>query len=129
MPITYQVDQDRRLIYETWTGEVEAKDLGNYWKRYLADPAVLVIRRTIVDLRGTTIKFNGSELEVLIETIVVPALGSRKWITALVVRRGSVEFGVGRQYHVFAERFSRDSIFFTMAEAEKWMSEQPLEAG
>ena len=121
MPITYLIDQDKRLIIETWTGEIFARDLAAYWQRYLADTEVLKIRRTIVDLLASAIKFTGDELSSLIESIVLPALNGKAWTTALVVAGNSVEFGVSRQYQAFAERYSEDSIFDNMADAEKWI--------
>jgi len=121
MPITYTINHEKRLIIETWTGDIFASDLAAYWRRYLADAEVLKIRRTIVDLLASAIKFTGNELSSLIETIVLPALNGRKWTTALVVAGDSVEFGVSRQYQAFAERYSEDSIFDNLADAEKWI--------
>lgn len=122
MSITYTIDRPKNVIFETWTGEVSADDLAAYWKRYLADPEVLKIRRTIVDLRGATMNFSGMDLKFLIQTIVLPVLKDRDWTTAIVAVGGSAEFGVSRQYQVFADRYSKDCIFESMAEAEEWMS-------
>lgn len=121
MPITYRIDREKNLIFETWTGEICREDLAAYWKEYLADPEVRKIRRTIVDLRGSVIGFTGDDLWSLIELAVLPALKGREWTTALVVLGGSIEFGVCRQYQVFADRYSKDSIFSNLAEAEKWI--------
>ncbi|HWA10884.1 MAG TPA: hypothetical protein VG838_15700 [Opitutaceae bacterium] len=121
MPITYTIDREKRLIHETWTGEIRAADLAAYWKRYLADPEVLEIRRTIVDLRGCVIRFRGADMDSLIQTVVLPVLKDRKWTTAIVVGEPA-QFGVSRQYQVFADRYSEDSIFGNMADAEKWIS-------
>ena len=123
MPITYAIDREAKRIYETWTGEVHAADLAAHWKKYLADPAVLEIRRTIVDLRAAVIGFRGTDFDGLIRTIVLPALKDRKWATAIVVSQ-PVQFGVSRQYQAFAERYSQDSIFATLAEAEAWIDSQ-----
>ena len=122
MPITYRIDHDKNVIFETWTGTVCAADLEAYWKDYLADPEVMKIRRTIVDLRASVIDFSGDELWSLVKSIVTPALDGKKWTTALVVLGGSVEFGVSRQYQVFAESYSKDSVFETVADAESWIA-------
>lgn len=122
MPITYRIDHDKNVIFETWTGSICAADLQAYWKDYLADPEVMEIRRTIVDLRAAIMDFNGNELRSLVQSIVKPALGGKEWTTALVVLGGSVEFGVSRQYQVFAESYSKDSVFETIADAEKWIA-------
>jgi hypothetical protein len=123
MPIDYTIDHARKLIFETWTGEIRAADLAAYWRRYLADPEVMKIRRTIADLRAAVITFSGMDLSHLIHTIVLPALKGRNWVTAIVVERPA-QFGVSRQYQVFAERYSHDSIFADVAAAEAWIGSQ-----
>ncbi len=120
MPITYTIDREEKIITEVWTGEIQAKCLEEYWKRYLDDPEVLAIRRTIVDLRQATILFKGSDLDVLIQSIVLPALQGRDWKTAIVVET-PLQHGVSRQYHAFADRYSKDAIFYNMEEARNWL--------
>ncbi len=121
MPITYTIDRAEKLITEVWTDEIQAGDLEAYWKRYLEDPEVLEIRRTIVDLREAKILFKGSDLDVLIKCIVLPALKGRDWKTAIVVG-SSLQLGLSRQYHVFADRYSNDAIFRTMEDARNWLN-------
>ena len=119
MPITYTIDYDQKLIMEVWTGEIRAVDLGDYWKRYLANPDVLAIRRTIVDLRQAVIIFNGSEMNYLIHSLVQPILAGRDWKTAIVIEK-PLHLGISRQYQVFAEGYSKDTIFYSIEEARSW---------
>ena len=51
MPITYTIDHDEKLITEVWIAEDQANDLAAHRRVYLADPDVMAIRRTVVDLR------------------------------------------------------------------------------
>ncbi len=120
MPITYSIDDEKKLITEVWTGEITAECLANYWQRYLENPDVLAIRRTLVDLRQAKILFTGTDMNALIQSIVLPALKGRDWKTAIVVEK-PVQFGVSRQYQVFADRYSQDAIFFNMEEARHWL--------
>jgi hypothetical protein len=120
MPISYSIDQQKRLIVEVWTGDVTATDLAAYWRDYLADPAVLAIRRTLVDLRQCRILFTGSQLSALINSVVIPVLEGRDWKTAIVVDQPA-QYGVSRQYHVFAESYSVDSIFSDPDAALTWL--------
>jgi hypothetical protein len=122
MPITYTIDQEKKLITEVWTGEINAECLANYWKRYLDDPEVIALRRTLVDLRQAKILFAGSDLNFLIQSIVLPVLNGRDWKTAIVVEK-PVQFGVSRQYQVFAEQYSKDAIFYDIEEASHWIAE------
>lgn len=123
MPISYSIDREHRCIHETWTGMITATDLGQYWRRILTDPVVMVIRRTIVDLRECRILFSGEQLAELVESIVLPLLNGKSWRTAIVVG-DPVQAEVSRQYHVLAESYSRDSVFSTPEAAMAWMQTQ-----
>ena len=120
MPITYSIDPQQGVIFEKWSGDVLASDLASYWRSYLADPEVIAIRKTVVDLRDSNPRFTGAELSDLINTIVLPVLAGREWVTAIVVGK-PVHVGVSRQYQVFAERYSRDAIFEEPEQALVWV--------
>src|SRR3954470_9909303 len=124
MPITYEVDPEQNLIYERWSGYVNARALGEHWHQYLVDPAVIACRRTLVDLRDAHIDFTGSELRHLVRTLVEPVLAGRAWTTALLVGRPS-QRGSAHQYQVYAESYSEDAIFEDEDEALTWLREQP----
>ena len=123
MPISYSVDREHRCIRETWTGMITAKELGDYWQCILVDPVVMVIRRTIVDLRQCRILFSGEQLADLVERIVLPMLNGKSWRTAIVVGDLAQE-EISRQYHMLAESYSRDSVFSTPEDAMTWMQTQ-----
>ena len=128
MPITYSISTDEAVIYEAWTGEVSAKELKEYWTTFLQDARVMAIRKTIVDLRQANIQLTGIELSSLVGSIVIPALQGKEWITAIVVG-GSTQYGVSRQYQVFAEFYSRDSIHDDYEKAEDWVRQQLHKSG
>jgi hypothetical protein len=121
MPIQYRIDRAAGIIEETWSGTITIGDLREYWRGYLADPEVLALRRTIADLREADIAFTGGELDALVQTLVIPILGDREWKTAIVVSRPA-QFGVGRQYQVYAEQYSHDAIFDDPHKAKAWLS-------
>src|SRR5688500_18067197 len=85
MPITHSIDADRGLIFETWQGDVTAADLRRFWLGYLADPQVMALRRTLVDMREARIVFTGSEFFDLVWDVAKPGLAGRRWMTAIVV--------------------------------------------
>ena len=74
MPIAYSIDREDGCVVESWTGDVTARELSAHWRRYLADPEVLSLRRTLVDLRHCRLMFTAAELKELVARIVVPAL-------------------------------------------------------
>lgn len=127
MPITYAVDRDLQVIFECWSGVITPEDLGRHWRSYLADPAVMAVRRTVVDLRGSTPRLTGAELSQLINEIVRPTLQGRDWVTAIVVDR-PIQFGLSRQYQVFAEFYSTDAIFHERERALEWVLSVPRSA-
>ena len=120
MPITYSIDSKEEVIFERWSGDISASDLASYWRDYLADPQVMAIRKTVVDLRESNPRFTGADLSDLIEAIVLPALAGRDWVTAIVVAKPA-QFGLSRQYQVFAERYSHDAIFEEPDQALNWV--------
>ena len=120
MPITYSIDKPNGIILEVWTGEVSAMVLAAYWKRLLADPDALTIRKTLVDLRNCQIGFSGEQLFDLICTVAEPMLNGRDWRSALLVRE-AVHFGVSRQYQSLAQMYSEDAIFHDKDAALKWL--------
>ncbi len=124
MPITYTTDREKKLITGIWTGGIDADHLAAYWRRYLEDPDVPAIRRTLVDLRQADILFTGRDLDTLIQCIVLPVLQGRAWKTAIVVEK-PIQYGTSRQYQVFAERYSRDAIFYDLEDARNWLTRLP----
>lgn len=124
MPITYSIDREEKIIMETWVGTVDKDVLAEYWKLYLDNPDVMEIRRTIVDLRESEIIFTGSQLQHLVNSIALPALNGRAWKTAIVAKN-SLQFGISRQYQVFAEVYSEDTIFNSIDEARDWILSSP----
>jgi hypothetical protein len=90
---------------------------------YLADLEVINCRRTLVDLRHAIILFTGAELAILVHTIVLPALHDNKWVSALLIERAA-HYGTSRQYQVFAEHYSSDSIFSDWNTAIDWLVQQ-----
>jgi len=124
MPITYTIDDENRCIVETWTGMITASYLGAFWREFLADPVILAIGRSVVDIRECRLLFSGEQLAELVETIVAPALKGRKWTSAIVVT-DPIQFEITRQYHILAESYSRDSIFGTPEDAIAWLRSQP----
>lgn len=121
MPLSFSINQKLRIIEEKWTGTVTVLELREFWRGYLADPEVMSIRRTLVDLRESAIAFFGPELDDLVRSEVVPRLNGLDWKTAIVVSNPE-QFGVSRQYQVFAERYSKDAIFYDVGVAQAWLT-------
>ena len=57
MPISYTVDTERRIILDSWDGDVTTKDISDYWYRLSHDKRAVAIRRSVTDLRGLNALF------------------------------------------------------------------------
>lgn len=122
MPITYSIDASAGVIFEVWKGDITADYLGRYWQAYLADPEVMELRRTLVDMREARIQFTGNELSNLVVSVATPLLKGLDWKTAIVIAH-PVQFGVSKQYHFFAEHYSQDAIFENYDDALRWLTQ------
>jgi len=127
VPIAYSIDREDGCIIETWTGDVTARELMTHWRRYLADPEVLALRRTLVDLRHCRILFTPAELSELVSRLVLPALHGMNWRTAIVLG-DPAHFEMSRQYHAFAASYSQDSVFSTPEAALAWLRSQRVQS-
>lgn len=120
MPVTYSVDPSRGVVLEVWTGDVTASEVKALWEKYLADPQVMAIRKTLADLRQAHLRLTGLQLMELIEQVAVPGLHGLDWTTAIVVARPD-QYGFSRQFQVFAEVFNENSIFQDYDTALAWL--------
>lgn len=123
MPITFSIDHERRVIHESWEGDITIDDLRDYWTLILSHPEVIAIRRTLVDLRRANVLFTGTQMWDLVNCLVIPRLGGRDWKTAILVE-SPTQYGISRQYQVFAEHYSKDTIFDDFDTAMAWLLKQ-----
>ena len=120
MPISYSIDYENRIVRTVWAGDVTAADVRAHWTRYLDDPVVMALRRTLSDLRTANLLFSGEELYELIRDVVLPQLDGVGWKTAILVAEPA-QFGASRQYQVFAGIYSHDTIFHDAERALAWL--------
>lgn len=122
MPIQRSIDADNGYTIEVWSGSISITYLKEYWTEFLSDPELLKIRRSIVDIRNAEIGFSGQELSDLIQWLVIPKLKGLSWTTAIIVAQ-PLQYGISRQYQVFADTYSKDAIFTDYESAAAWLSE------
>ena len=127
MPISYTIDAGRRLILETWRGDVDACQLGEYWTKLLDDEQAVAIRRNLSDLSDCEIRLTTEEMWSLVSWILIPRQTGRKWATAIVVGKPSTH-GISRHFQAFADTFSHDQIFTDYAAACEWILGQEIGA-
>jgi len=127
MPIHYVVRPQDEFVNVIWSGTITADDLRQSWSTILADPEVLRIGRTLTDLRDADLDFSGDELAQVVQDVALPVLTGRDWRAAILVR-SPVQFGVSRQYQVFADAIGEDAVFFDPVAARDWLLQGPDES-
>jgi hypothetical protein len=73
-------------------------------------------------MREARIQFTGTELSNLVMSVATPVLKGLDWKTAIVIAH-PVQFGISKQYHVFAEHYSQDAIFENYDDALRWLTQ------
>ena len=119
MGIRYQVDPALGLVRTTWAGAVTAAELERHLRTMLADPAARACARSLTDLRGATLAFDGAELQSVVGRAVLPALDGLRWRAALVVG-DAVQVGVSNQWRVYAAEVET-GVFTDEARALAWL--------
>lgn len=122
LPISYSIDKELGVVMTTWCGDITAADIRRHWERFFSDPEVLAAGRSVADVRAANFQFTGQELSNLVAEVVVPLLVGRSWRTAIVVARPA-QFGVSKQFQVYAQLFSTGRIFHDPGEALRWIRE------
>ena len=112
---------------ETWIGEISIADLRQHWTFLMQDDNALALRRTLVDLRASTIHVSGEELSSAVREVVQPHLKGRDWITADAVQMTPAQFRLSSSYQGCAAAYSHDVIFSTVEEARRWLLKQERE--
>jgi hypothetical protein len=121
-PISYVIDKELGVVMATWRGDITAADLKRHWERFFTNAEVLAVGRSVADVRDANFQFTGRELSNLVSEVVIPLLNGRSWRTAIVVARPA-QFGVSKQFQVYAQLFSTDKIFYDLDAALRWITE------
>lgn len=121
--ISYHVDAAGGLILETWSGVITRDVLLAHWRQCLADPAVLAVKRTLVDLRDCDVQFSGEEWLRLIEGCVLNRPDLLGWKTAIVVDKPHLH-GIARQFLGHAARLTHGELFEQPDQAATWLTRQ-----
>lgn len=77
----------------------------------------------MVDMRKANILFTGDEFSKLIKRVAIPGLAGKDWKSAIIVERPH-QYGVCRQFQVFAECYSKNAIFYEYDSALQWLRQQ-----
>lgn len=121
MPIGYRIDRELGIVVTTWAGKITAATAETHYQAMLRDEEALSCGKSLADLREANLELTGFEFKEVITKTVLPNLGSRRWVSAILVQK-PYQFGVARQYDAFASTYSFNSIFYDYDEALNWLS-------
>lgn len=124
MPIRYQVDRESGVIFEEWSGVVTRDELEHYWQKFLADPDVLRLQTTLVDLTAAEIAFSGEDLFRAVLGFVEEPAVITQWRSAFLVAT-ELQFGVATQFIQIAASYVVAEIFEDAGEAMAWLAKLP----
>jgi len=123
VPITYEISGSDGLIAEVWLGDISIADLREHWLRLLHDEKALALRKSLADLRGSTLLFSAQDLELAVREVAEPMLKGRDWISAIVVSTPR-QIQMSSAYQGLALAYSHDVIFSSTDEARRWLLTQ-----
>ena len=122
MPITYEIDRDRGIVYHVFTGQVGLDELERYWRTFLAEPDLPQPLALYADLRRGSLKVNGEDVQRIVQMVIEPLLRGRRWISAAVI--GSpTDYGVTKQFMVYSDQFGVTQVFYEPDEALAWIDQ------
>jgi hypothetical protein len=124
MPITYSNDPLRRIVFESWSGDIHVADIRAHWTRMLQDPTSLSIRRSLADVRTAITQLTAEEVERVVDEVLTPLLQGRSWVSAAVVA-STDQLRLTHRYRA-AQRLSEVSVFSDPDSALDWLQRQEL---
>jgi len=120
MGLTYEVDAAAGIVLERWSGSVFARDFEDHLALMLGDVRALACRGNLADVTECGPKFTGEQLGELVQHTIKPGLrGTRRRIAVVV--RGPEQYGMARQFQMFAEAFCDVEIFTDAPIAREWL--------
>lgn len=127
MPLTYEIDESRRLLITRGTGDITDADLFDCRDRISRDPRFRPDLDLLADYTGATSsrRVTTPALRHLAQHTLVPP-GAR----GAYVAGGAATYGLMRMFMAFRKtNGERVEIFESVDDALAWLGRSPIEAG
>lgn len=121
MPIEYRIDRGLGVVHHEFTGAISLEDFEQHWRRFLADPELPDPLFMFADMRNCRIVVHGADAQYLVQAVVNPLLGDRRWVSSVVVA-SPCDYGVTKQFIAYSEKFGDTEVFFDLDEATRWLA-------
>ena len=121
MPITYKIDQGKRLIHTRCIGDVKAKEVSEHFRELDRDPCRPDRLNVLLDLTEMTSLPETQELRG-VNYDLQQVRGSLQFGACAIVTCNDALFGMMRMFQVLAqEYFEVTRVFETIREAQAWL--------
>jgi hypothetical protein len=122
VPVTYQIDVERKLIRTTAAGPITPKDVINHFWALARDPQFPERPDVFLDVSGVESVPNGQQLSVVVGEMKRIGAKLRFGSCAILASRDAL-FGMMRMFEAMAEDFFTETCTFRDAtEAELWLA-------
>lgn len=124
MPVTYIIDNPRKLIRTTCCGPVSLKNIIEHFRKLADDPDCAGHLDVLLDVHEVDSLPESKQLRVVNSHIASIRAKVEFGICAIVANRDAM-FGMMRMFAVFAEEnFRAIRVFRETSEAEEWLTLQ-----
>jgi hypothetical protein len=122
VPVTYQIDQELRLIRTRCTGDVTFAEVLSHFRELVRDAALPRRLDVLLDLTEMGSIPESDQLRSVASEVA--HLQQRlEWGSCAIVAGRDVLFGMSRMFQVFVEsNFANSNVFREIDQAEHWLA-------
>ena len=114
------IDHERGFLRGTWTGRVTGIELADATRTLLENAEAMRLGRSLTDLRLAQLEVHMPDISRILEELIVPGLGERRYRMALLVA-DALQFGICRQFLSLTEPHIEGEAFYDEDEALTWL--------
>jgi hypothetical protein len=124
MPVTYELDRERRLIHTRCVGAVLLSEVLQHFADLRDDASLPTQLSVLLDLSEMSTAPDRERLRAVVNE--VKSIGpERRWGALAIVARTDLLFGMSRIFGIFVEdSFTSTGVFRRREEAEAWLASQ-----
>jgi len=127
MPITYEIDQVRRLIHTRCTGPTTLQEVVAHFAELVNDPASPASLDVLLDLTEMTAVPDSGQLHVA-ASVTREARSRIRFDHCAIVTASEATRGLALVWEMFArEAFQASSVFRSTEEARAWLAATKVE--
>ena len=121
MPVTYEIDQARKIIRTRCVGDVTLDAVIEHFQLLTQDPDCPDRLDVVLDLTEQAVLPTSGQLRAV--SYEIGRVSDRiRFDACAIVARSDAMFGLARMFEVFAEgRFRATRVFRSLSDAEAWV--------